>query len=140
MYGGLDKYGGGIVGAADDATENLEDAMISSSIEETLIVPMDVGNGHVENVLLVAKVNPEVGTLVFETYCRIAKLFSFIPVLSFLPLSPLFPYIVFFVFPILGLTPSSYHSFSFSFLCLSLTWSPLMMTGWRADVGWKRQH
>ncbi len=60
MYGGLDKYGGGIVGAEDDATENLEDAMISSSIEETLIVPMDVGNGHVENVLLVAKVNPEV--------------------------------------------------------------------------------
>jgi hypothetical protein len=68
MYAGHDKFGGHVVGTSHEDGD-LQDALETSAIEETLVVaPSDIGlEGHDgQEVLLSAKLNPREGGLLWQ--------------------------------------------------------------------------
>eukprot|EP00048_Salpingoeca_helianthica_P012211 m.176483 g.176483 ORF g.176483 m.176483 type:complete len:729 (-) comp15340_c0_seq2:361-2547(-) len=68
MYAGHDKFGGHVVGTANEEGD-LQDALEGAAIEETLVVaPSDIGleGAEGQEVLLSAKLNPREGGLVWQ--------------------------------------------------------------------------
>lgn len=63
MYAGFDKFGGDVVGGAEQPDgDNLRETLESSSMEEMLVVQADIGNGP-QDVVLCARLNADEGGL-----------------------------------------------------------------------------